>query len=143
MSGELIYAEIVSPEVYVAQDCNTCLHERLPESDIRCVICSEKVEHDDGNISCWQPKGVEQVTTDKEAYSRREAECERQARAEDAVTDEAIGEYIREELLDEMSVEIADDRSGFVLAHFCEDYAPKTYEKARTALIERAMEVGR
>lgn len=83
------------------------------------------------------------MTIDNELYSRREAECERQARAEDAVTDEAIGEYIREELLDEMSVEIADDRNGYLLADFCDSNAPSTYEKARAKLIERAMEEAR
>lgn len=56
MSGELIHVEIVSREVYEELDCSSCLHEKLPSSDVRCVICAEKVEHDDGNISCWQPK---------------------------------------------------------------------------------------
>lgn len=83
------------------------------------------------------------MSFDEERYQRHMADCERRDRADDAVTDEMVGEYIREELLDEMSVEIADDRSGFVLAHFCEDYAPKTYAKARQALVERELEAQR
>jgi hypothetical protein len=45
------------------------------------------------------------VSFDNERYNRHMAECERRDKAADAVTDEAIGEYIREELLDEMSGE--------------------------------------
>jgi hypothetical protein len=46
-----------------------------------------------------------EVSFDNERYNRHMAECERRDKAADAVTDEAIGEYIREELLDEMSGE--------------------------------------
>ena len=86
------------------------------------------------------------MTIDNEAYSRHMAECERQARAEDSVTDEAIGEYVEAELLDEMSIEImvAKSRgSAKRFARWCEKHAPDTYAKARQALIERAMEVTR
>lgn len=83
------------------------------------------------------------MTIDNEAYSRHMAECERQARAEDSVTDEAIGEYIREELLDEMSVELADSRDGKELAGYCARCTPSTYEKARWALVERELEAQR
>lgn len=82
------------------------------------------------------------MSIDNEAYSRREAECERQARAEDSVTDKEIGQHIEAEMMDDMAVEIAENE-GESFAGFCEDYAPKTYAKARQALIERAMEVTR
>ena len=78
------------------------------------------------------------MTIDNEAYSRHMAECERQARAEDAVTDSKIGEYIDAELLDEMADETASRMwTNTKLAEFCEEYAPKTYEKARATLIEK------
>jgi hypothetical protein len=57
MSGQMIYTEIVSREVYEELDCSSCLHEKLPSSDVRCLICSADIEADeDVVITCWQPK---------------------------------------------------------------------------------------
>lgn len=83
------------------------------------------------------------MSFDNERYQRHMADCERRDRADDAVTDEMVGEYIREELLDEMSVEIEERNQGLCLADFCEEHAPKTYKKARWALVERELEAQR
>lgn len=86
---------------------------------------------------------VWRMSIDNEAYSRHMADCERRDRADDAVTDEAIGQYIADELLDQFADELVTGKSGAWLAGYCSAATPKTYAKARTALIERAMEVTR
>lgn len=83
------------------------------------------------------------MSFDNERYQRHMADCERRDRADDAVTDEMVGEYIREELLDEMSVELADSRDGKELAGYCARCTPKTFKKARWALVERELEAQR
>ena len=65
-------------------------------------------------------------------YSTDPSELRRQLGEQ--LTDKEVDEYIREELLDEFM----DEAFGpTALLDFAEDNAPKTYEAARTALIEK------
>jgi hypothetical protein len=57
MSIEAICVEVVSTETSDELGCDTCLHEKLPSSDVRCAICSQEISCGGrGIISCWQPK---------------------------------------------------------------------------------------
>jgi hypothetical protein len=67
-------------------------------------------------------------------YSTDPSELRRQLGEQ--LTDKVIGQYIEAECMDDMAVEIAE-AEGESFAGFCEDNAPKTYQAARDALIER------
>jgi hypothetical protein len=67
-------------------------------------------------------------------YSTDPSELRRQLGEQ--LTDKEIGQYIEAECMDDMAVEAFAD-SPCMIHDFCEDNAPKTYQAARDALIER------